>query len=250
AFADTCPFEFRPMRALPSILLVFFGILVSCQTQTRAPEALPSILIVGDSIILGKLGEYLETELGRRGHEVHRHAMVSSGLSGLHDYNWPEATYDYIDRYHPDLLIAMFGANDSLAVKNYADDAKFTFFSDSGFRERYARKVRLFLSLNAPRVKTVYWVGQPNLDHHELTPKFPVLNEIYAQEVARVPNGVFIPVWDFTSNAGKYKPVMADATGVVGPLKWDFVHFTPHGGKVLGDHIIEAIYNHRRSHDR
>jgi hypothetical protein len=66
-----------------------------------------------------------------------------------------------------------------------------------------------------------------------------------------VPNVVLrVRVPCVTSNAGKYKPVMADATGVVGPLKWDFVHFTPHGGKVLGDHIIEAIYNHRRSHDR
>ncbi len=237
----------RAMQISCALLLTFSA----CHAPRReaVPEKLPSILIVGDSIILGKLGEYLETELRSRGHEVHRHAMVSSGLSGLHEYNWPEATYDFIDQYHPEVLIAMFGANDSLAVKNYDEGPKFTFFSDASFRERYARKVRLFLTLNAPRVKNVYWIGQPNLDHRELTPKYPTLNEIYAQEVSKVPNAVFIPIWDFTSNQGRYNPIMPDKTGATGPLKWDFVHFTPHGGKVLGDHIIDTIYRLRQPHE-
>lgn len=233
------------MRA--KLLFVSVLLLLSCATAQKGPVPMArpvSVLLVGDSIMGGHLGLYLENTLAAMpGVTVTRHFVVSSGLSGLHDYLWTEAAHDYIRKTRPDMLIVMFGANDSLAVKIAATKG-FAHLPSPEFEDQYAMKVRLFLQNTAPFVKKVYWIGQPAVQHREFTVKYPILNRIYQTECARFPNAVFIDSWKHTSVNGVYVPQLADKSGARGMVHWDPVHHTAHGGKVLGEFVIDAMAEH------
>lgn len=228
----------------PLSILMLGAVSCASLSSTSAPEKIPlpiTALLVGDSIMGGNLGVYLEKTLGEMQNvKVVRHFRVSSGLSGLHEFQWAEATHDYIRKTRADILIVYFGANDSLAQKVYSEN-RFASYPSPEFEDQYAMKVRLFLKVTAPYVKKVYWIGQPAVAHPEFTVKYPVLNRIYAQECAQVPNAVFIETWKLTSVENKYVPNLPDKSGTVGPVKWDPVHHTPHGGRMLGELILDRI---------
>jgi hypothetical protein len=224
---------------------LFALLLASCASVEKRPDPLMprpvSVLLVGDSIMGGHLGLYLENTLSAMpGVTAVRHYVVSSGLSGLHEYLWTEAAHDYVRKMKPDVLIVMFGANDSLAVK-IATTKGFAHLPSPEFEDQYAMKVRLFLQNTAPYVKKVYWIGQPAVLHRDFTVKYPVLNRIYQTECARFPNAVFIDSWKHTSVDGKYVPRLADKNGTVDLVHWDPVHHTAHGGKVLGELVIDTM---------
>ena len=167
------------------LLLTALLLAASCASVEKKaePAAGPvSILLVGDSIMGGHLGLFLEnTFAGMQGVTVVRHFVVSSGLSGLHDYLWTEAAHDYVRKLKPDILVVMFGANDSLAVKIAATKG-FAHLPSPEFEDQYSMKVRLFLQSTAPYVQKVYWIGQPAVQHRDFTVKYPVLNTIYKTE--------------------------------------------------------------------
>jgi len=211
------------------------------KAQTQKPTPPLTVLLVGDSVMGGMLGVYLENTLGAMpGVTAIRHYMVSSGLSGLHEYQWTEATHDYIRKIHPEVLIVMFGANDSLAQKVYSEN-RFAYYPSPEFEDEYAMKVRLFLLSTAPFVKKVYWIGLPAVSHPEFTVKYPVLNRIYARQCAAFPNVAFIDSWKATSVNNQFVPNLPDKSGVVGAVKLDPVHHTAHGGKVLGELVIDRM---------
>ncbi|MCE9598558.1 MAG: hypothetical protein K8S54_11370 [Spirochaetia bacterium] len=234
------------MRLSHIFLSISMVSVINCATfgGSSTPEKinLPvTALLVGDSIMGGNLGVYLEKTLSEmQGVHAVRHFRVSSGLSGLHEFQWAEATHDFIRKTHADILIVYFGANDSLAQKVYSEN-RFASYPSPEFEDQYAMKVRLFLKVTAPYVKKVYWIGQPAVAHPEFTVKYPVLNRIYAQECAQVPNAVFIETWKWTSVDNKFVPNLADKSGTKAPVKWDPVHHTPHGGRMLGELILDRI---------
>lgn len=230
---------------MKNILFIIFCLLnfqcSSSQAQGSRSSDEFKVLIVGDSLMGGNLGIYLLKELNQiQNTNAIRKWKMSTGLSGYKNYNWTEASFDYIHRFKPDILIVCFGANDGYAVKVAAQN-KLIYLPSPASLKHYALKVRLFLHSTAPYVKKVYWIGLPALKPGYFSKRYPKLNKIFQDECSKVNNAEFIDSWTLTSKDGQYLKKMADRSGYMGVMHWDEVHYSMHGGKVLGEMILEKI---------
>lgn len=229
---------------IPFLLSITIG-LIQCSTtvkQNPATEKVNSpatILMVGDSMMGGFFGKALAEELqSRPGITVIRDYKISTGLSGLHPYDWQSRTEELMQLHRPDILVILFGANDSLAVKE--KDGTETLYRNPNFRTRYVRHVHDFVKFFSPRLKRVYIIGQPATDHHQFGVRYPVLNDMFQETVSHFPNTVYVPSWKHTVNEkGMYSLYMKDKEGKLRKVKYDDqVHPTPAGGIIMKDALL------------
>lgn len=224
---------------LSSFALSGLAVLVSCASSPQANPARDkvktpiTVLMVGDSMMGGFFGKALGENLDARPDvDVERVYVISTGLSGLHPFNWTNRTEELIEKHHPDVLVAYYGANDTLAVKE--KDGKNYLFNSPEYRKRYARHVHEYVKRFAPRVKRLYLLGQPATDHRSLATRYPVTNDVFREICTHFPNAFYVPTWDLTLIKGKYAPYMTDSEGKLRKMKYeDAVHPTPAGGKIM-----------------
>ena len=76
-----------------------------------------SVLILGDSNIRGALGIVLERDLKAIGHDVTRYGVPSSGLARPDFFDWSLTAKGLAEMISPDLVLVMFGANDTQRIK-------------------------------------------------------------------------------------------------------------------------------------
>lgn len=196
------------------------------------------IVMVGDSMMGGFFGKALAEEFASRPDVfVERDYKISTGLSGLHPYDWSARTEELLRRHNPDVLIAFYGANDTLAVKE--KDGKNYMFHNPEFRTRYARHVNDYVKRFAPRVKRLYLIGQPATDHRTFSVRYPVTNDIFREVCSRYPNAFYVPSWEHTTINGIYALRMPDRNGKLQKVKYeDAVHPTPAGGIIMKDALL------------
>lgn len=239
------------LRPTPTARAVFFfatyaviSLLPSCRSvpatnPAREKARTPlTVLIVGDSMAGGFFGKALAEDLASRpGVQVQRVYVISTGLSGLHPFNWTARTEELFKLHHPDVLIALYGANDTLAVREAT--GKDYLFNHPQYRQRYARHVHDYVKRFAPRLKRLYLVGQPATDHHSLSIRYPVANDVYREVASHFANAYYVPTWDHTVIKGKYAPFLPDSDGKLQKVKYsDAVHPTPAGGKIMADAVM------------
>lgn len=196
------------------------------------------IVMVGDSMMGGFFGKALAEEFASRPDVyVERDYRISTGLSGLHPFNWSDRTEELFQKHNPDVLIAFFGANDTLAVRE--KDGKDYLFHHPEFRTRYTRHVDDYVKRFAPRVKRLYLIGQPATDHRTFSARYPVVNDIFREVCSRYPNTFYVPSWEHTTIDGSYAPFMPDGRGKMQKVKYeDAVHPTPAGGIIMKDALL------------
>lgn len=227
-------------------IFAFFvaGILSACHSApvhnpAREKAATPlTVLIVGDSMAGGFFGKALADELASRpGVQVQRVYVISTGLSGLHPFNWTARTEELFKQYNPDVLITLYGANDTLAVRE--PGGKDYLFSHPQYRRRYARHVHEYVKRFSSRLKRLYLVGQPATDHHSLSVRYPVANDVYREVASHFANTYYVPTWEHTIVKGKYALMLPDRDGKMQKVKYsDAVHPTPAGGKIMADAVL------------
>ncbi|MCB1172487.1 MAG: DUF459 domain-containing protein [Leptospiraceae bacterium] len=227
------------------ILLPLALLLLHCAmsppTGRRTDHKDLQILLVGDSLMGGHLGNFLLTRLNSQsGIKAVRHWKISTGLSGIDRYSWIEAAYTYIQMLQPDILIVWIGANDSYSVKT-STDSSFKIVGSKEYKEHYGLKVKMFLHNSSPFVQRIYWIGLPAVDNAKFNSRYPVVNSIFQAECSQVENAVFINTWELTSRGGQPLQSMTDKNGRTGPMFWDEVHYSSHGGKVLGELVLDVI---------
>lgn len=198
----------------------------------------------------GWFGILLEKRLNELpGCRAFRYYKISTGLSGLHSYNWYKQTDDYLQKHSPDVLITFFGANDGLAVKTRKNrlksryPRKFYHARKQKYKELYSFYVYEYMLHNHTRFQKIFWLGQPATSHPELRHKYPLINEIYAREAQKFLNVHYIPSWKLTSGPkGEFLEYMADRTGRKHRVKWpDKVHQTKPGGEIFLEKIWPYI---------
>jgi hypothetical protein len=214
--------------------------------ERRGPLLAPPLrfLLVGDSMMAGNFGCMLEERIrGTRGLQALRVAVMSTGLSEYHPYDWAGRSVRYIAQYRPDVLVASFGANDCLALRR--KNGSLLYYGAPGWEAEYSARIHGYLRTVTPLVRRVYLVGQPATDHPILAPKYPVANRLYREACERYDNAAYVPAWELTSDNGKFLPVMKDRNGISGMVKFpgDPIHHSPFGGRVLADLFLDFIRN-------
>ncbi len=213
------------------------GEVIAAQTL-QAPL---TFLIVGDSLINQGTGPRLESDLFKyKGISVKRVGKSSTGLNRRDYFNWQTYTKTLINKYHPDVMVIMFGANDGQTIVD--DKGRKYAFSDSRWDGVYRKRVNDYMKLISSKSKKVYWLGHPIPRTADFHKKFVRMNKIFKEESAKFPNIVYVDSWNRFAKNGKFAPIVADDNGLKGAVKHpDGVHFTSHGAKIHSQLIFKYL---------
>ena len=181
------------------------------ETVRRPTLAHPlTVLAIGDSIGID-LGYGLQRVMGNTGYyKVIVDGRISTGLARPDYFNWPaQLSYD-IQRYHPDIVVALFGLNDPQAMRT--GSAYLPTFSKVWFNE-YARRVDKILELGTTGGRHMVWAGGPIVSDSRLRHQMNQLNGVYRKQVRYYPNAYFFDTWRHTSSNGMFTAFLTGPNG-------------------------------------
>jgi hypothetical protein len=232
----------------PAPALVRRSTTTSTTTPRHAPFALGHcrILEIGDS-----LGDDLEYGLRHelqftRGLKLIQRNKVSTGLSASWFYNWPAHLKTDLHKYHPNLVVIMFGANDEQAL-----DVKGTSqpFGSPKWRSAYIARVRRIDRMVTKAGAYAFWVGLPIAAPRSYSQGLRALNAIYKRVALSTPGVTYQPIWHLlATKGGRYRggAVVNKVASVL--RKPDGIHFTETGDLVVGTFVarqLATVYNVR-----
>jgi uncharacterized protein len=169
-----------------------------------------TVLAIGDSIGID-LGYGLQRVMGNTGYyKVIVDGRISTGLARPDYYNWPaQLSYD-IQRYRPDIVVALFGLNDPQAMR--VGSTYLPTFSRTWFDE-YSRRVDKMLELGTGGGRHMVWAGGPIVSDSHLRHDMNELNGVYRKQVRYYPKAYFFDTWRHTSSNGVYTAFLTGSDG-------------------------------------
>ena len=213
-------------------------------TVAKAKLTIPyrKFLFIGDSAMFD-LGTQLQYSLKEKYNIVDTKidSKVSSGLNRIDYYDWYARTSEIIKDYRPDVVIVLFGGNDTQDITD--SQGKYRAIMTPEWQKAYQERVDKYAKLlNSSSVRKVYWVGQSISNKSQYIQQFPVMNEIYKSASKTSPKIEFISTWDTFAEAGKFIPIVPDKSGKRGYVKVnDGLHFTSHGAQIISDLIVDEM---------
>lgn len=245
-----------PRRALLRGLLAGLaattaGPLWALPAPARAAAAKKKVLILGDSMIAGALGLFLENALrDQHGFEVRRFGKSSTGLSRPDFFDWMKEARAQLDAFPGvDAVVTMFGGNDVqglyMGKKGRGQPAEWIIWPDEAWPVEYARRVTAFADLVAPDGRDLFWIGMPVMRPEKFHQRVQRVNTIYRAEMAIRPGGHFIDIWRVLADeAGRYSDRLTiDEGGKAKKIRvraGDGIHLS-----VAGAHHVEAHVRQR-----
>ncbi len=184
-------------------------------TPKRARAGAPRVLIVGDSMIAGALGLFLENQLREQhGYEVHRYGKSSTGLARPDFFSWMKEGARQIEAFPaPDAVVAMFGGNDVQGLYMGREKRKgggrgpveWITWHDEGWRDEYARRITEFADIVAPDGRLLFWISMPVMRPEKFHNRVRKVNTIARAEMAIRPGGRFVDIWRLLADSeGNY----------------------------------------------
>jgi hypothetical protein len=215
-----------------------------CRTPLTPDE--PLRLWIGGDSLAGSLGPSLGKQTAATGvvQPVYD-SRVSSGLSTPDFFDWPEHATEEMARLDPEIVVFIIGANDFRAPSDGPENGS----GDPAWRDTYALQVEQMLDVleqtSVPdRVRPVYWVGSPPMEDDKKDAGAQQVNAVARAVVAQHPEATFIDAYElFTGEDGTYTATLPNPNGGkdLRVRAGDGIHFTPEGGDVLGEHVLEPL---------
>ncbi len=202
------------------------------------------VLLVGDSMIAGAFGLYLEQHLRKAvGHEVERRGKSSSGLARPDFFDWLEEGERLRTKFSPDAVVVMFGGNDGQGLyMGRGAEPKWIRWHEDGWTEEYRRRVNAFADVMTANGEQIFWVGMPVMKPTKLNARVDHMNTIYRAEMAIRPHAEFVDVWRLLAGPdGGYAHELEVAGKRVRIRASDGVHLSGAGAKVLVEHVAGRI---------
>ncbi len=197
------------------------------------------ILILGDSMIAGAVGLFLENGLRKvHGHEVRRKGKSSTGLARPDFFSWPKEAKAQALAFPPDAVVVMFGGNDVQGL--WMGKGEWITWPEPGWPIEYARRVNAFADIVAPNGEPLFWIGMPVMRPEKFHVRVQRVNTIYRAEMAIRPGGHFIDIWRLLADENGNYTDRLDIDGLPGGKKQtvragDGIHLS-----VAGAHRVEA----------
>ncbi len=210
--------------------------------------AAPKTLVLGDSMIAGGFGVFLERSLERDyAVPVQRAGKSSSGLARPDFYDWPTVATAIVGKSKPEASVVMFGGNDVQGL--YMGKGEWITWAEDGWDEEYARRVDALADILAPGGERLFWVGMPVMRPTKFHERVKRVNVIYRARMAARPGARFVDAWDLLADdEGGYADKIAIGTQPDGtPGKkvrvraGDGIHLSPRGAEVLRDHVLGVL---------
>lgn len=221
--------------------------LAATRTAHAAAGADTKILVLGDSMIAGAFGVFLERALEKDyGVPVKRAGKSSSGLARPDFHDWHEAATEIVGKWPPDASVVMFGGNDVQGL--YMGKDAWIRWNEPGWDEEYARRIDALCDILAPSGQRIFWVGMPVMRPNKFHERVKRVNVIYRARMAVREGATFVDAWDvLADDNGEYadKIAIANPDGTPGKKvrvrAGDGIHLSPAGANVLRDHVLAVL---------
>lgn len=198
------------------------------------------VLVVGDSI-----GDDLAIGLGRLLSDkpdfvTKVDARQATGLARPDYFDWDEQVSLDVRSFKPDVVVAMFGANDAQSFLVGGHGVR---LGSDEWREVYGRRVGRIMSDVTGKGRHILWVGLPPMKSTSFSSTMRMLNGVYREQAARHLGAQYIDAWPVLSNGnGGYAAYLPNSAGQEELLRApDGVHLTAAGGARLAQAVFAAM---------
>jgi|GEM_PF-4615903 len=200
-----------------------------------------TVLAVGDSLILEGFGPVLEDELSEYSEvDIVRKGKYSTGLSRPDYFDWNDYIVELVEKYSPDVVIVMFGANDG---QNFTVNGKPVTFDTEAWRTEYTARADHFMNILDSYGIVTFWVGNPIASSDYYTHKMEVINGCVEGAAVDHVNVHYISTWETLKDSnGNYNDYLPDANGTMKLARAsDGIHCTEFGGGLLVIRVFEVM---------
>jgi hypothetical protein len=231
-----------PAQALPAPdKLTASGPVEQSLTQGKGP-APRKLLVVGDSLAIGLSLSLRRSVAEIEGVELIEVGKVSSGLANPKYYDWGRALRVFLDKYKPDVVVVMMGANDAKYI-NVNEKPRSPGNPNKTWPEVFSMRVEDFLDAMQEKNIRNYWIGLPVMGDAPYAKQVEIMNDIVKTEVAKFKNSKFLDTWSLLADdQGNYSTFLPNDKGVKIKVRAnDKVHFTVAGGDILAQSFLATL---------
>jgi len=207
--------------------------------KLQAPRRM---LVVGDSLAIGLSLSLRRSVAEFDGMELFEEGKVSSGLANPKYYDWSRALRVFLDKYKPDVVVVMMGANDAKYI-NVNEKPRAPGSPNKTWPEVFAMRLENLLSALQDKGIRNYWIGLPIMGDPTFAKQVQVMNGILKTECAKYSASRFLDTWNLLTDAqGNYSTFLPNEKGVKIKVRAnDKVHFTVAGGDILAQSFLAAL---------
>jgi len=207
--------------------------------KLQAPRRM---LVVGDSLAIGLSLSLRRSVAEFDGMELFEEGKVSSGLANPKYYDWSRALRVFLDKYKPDVVVVMMGANDAKYI-NINEKPRAPGSTNKTWPEVFAMRLENLLSALQDKGIRNYWIGLPIMGDPAFAKQVQVMNGILKTECAKYSASRFLDTWNLLTDAqGNYSTFLPNEKGVKIKVRAnDKVHFTVAGGDILAQSFLAAL---------
>ena len=168
-------------------------------------------------------------------------ARAATGLTRPDFFDWPSELKKIADRDKPDVMVVIFGANDSQGLKTAAGNIYQPEAAE--WKAEYRLRVAATMDLIAAPGRLVVWVGQPPMEDSDLSKRMAGLNEIFREEAARRNGVLFFDSWPlFVDANGRYGGFLPGGSGDLQNMRdADGVHLSLTGADRLASAVLRRL---------
>jgi len=227
------------------------GLTTALRSRPAAADT-PRVLLLGDSMIKGAVGRFLENELeDTHGWSVVRQGKTSSGLSRPDYYDWISEGAKARKAGAPfDGVVTMFGGNDAQGLYKLKADRdnendKWIRYGEAGWDDEYRRRINAFADAVTADGEHLFWIGMPVMGPSRLHDRMAELNVIYRGEMAVRPKAEFIDIWrTLADNQGNYSDHAGHGDNKRRIRAHDGIHLNGNGAMLVVREVVPVMQKH------
>ncbi|HWC39948.1 MAG TPA: DUF459 domain-containing protein [Acidimicrobiales bacterium] len=198
------------------------------------------VLVVGDSI--GEdFGQSLVAKLAATGVvQATLDGRIDTGLARPDYFDWPGELQTDVSRFHPDVVVAMMGANDN---HSFLVGDREVEFGTPEWVSVYRQRVATMMNEATAQGERMMWVGMPVMPSSGFSDQMQVLNRIVESQAVTHPGVSYLDSWHlFVNSTGGYAAYLPNASGGQQQVREpDGVHLARPGSDRLADWAIGSI---------
>jgi uncharacterized protein len=198
------------------------------------------VLAVGDSI-----GEDLAIGLaralsGRKSFVLETDARQSTGLARPDYFDWAHQVAVDIRKFRPDVVVAMFGANDA---QSFIARGRGVRMGTSEWKRIYRQRAGRIMAQVSASGRPLIWVGMPPMAAEWRSQSMRMINGLLRAEAARRPGVLYMDSWRlFAGSGGGYSAYLRNASGEQELVRTsDGVHLTAAGLDRLASAVMRTM---------
>ncbi|MFO0748562.1 MAG: DUF459 domain-containing protein [Myxococcota bacterium] len=204
------------------------------------------VLLIGDSNFFGWLGSRVVLGLEARGYQVFLRAKPASGLACPEFFDWFREAKRVIDDTHPDVVVAMIGANDVQRITWPRLKRRIRFKDLEGWRVAYEARVRAFMQLLAADGREVFYLSPTNRGWDLARNAVERVRQVQSRVSADLPRVHWVDMFPLSSDKnGDWLHFGVDDLGKrISYRMADRIHLTKWGGDLVGARLLRLLADH------